>query len=149
VPALRTISGPALAPLLALLLALGVAGCTDDDGGDAGGAEDVVEDVVEAVVEARTTGDCDGYEDYFVDGDPVGSCEEGDVDPVVGGGPEIREAEVDGDSATVEVVDHYDCSGWDEDDVEYVDVYSLVEEDGEWLVEDIEFSETTSDDCFS
>lgn len=136
-----------LGPALALLLALSVAGCTGDDGGGGGAAG--AEDVVETVVEARTTGDCDGYEDYFVDGDPVGSCEEGDVDPVVGGGPEVREAEVEGDSATVEVVDHYDCSSWDEDDVEYVDVYSLVEEDGEWLVEDIEFSETTSDDCFT
>lgn len=58
---------------------------------------------LEAVVEARTTGDCESYGDLFVDRDSVGSCEEGDVDPVVGGGPEVRE--IDGDSATVEVLD--------------------------------------------
>ena len=127
-------------PLLTLpLLGLATA-CSDEPDEDP-------ETVVQAVVDARTTGECDDYDDHFVDGDAVGGC--GEPQPVVGDGPQVGDAEVDGDMAEVEVVDHYDCSTWDEPDQEYVDVFTLVVEDGEWLIDDIEFSETTSDDCFS
>lgn len=128
------------APIALLLALAALPSCSDEP-------EDGPESVVRAVVDARTTGECDGYEDHFVDGDPVGGCS--GPHPVVGDGPQVGEADVDGDTAVVEVTDHYDCSGWDEPDQEYVDVYELVVEDGEWLVEDIQFSETTSDDCFS
>ena len=40
------------------------------------------------------------------------------------------------------------CSTWDLPPEESVDVYTLVVEDGEWFIDDIEFAETTSDDCF-
>ncbi len=30
-----------------------------------------------------------------------------------------------------------------------IDVYFLVVEDGEWMVDDIDFADTTSDDCFT
>jgi hypothetical protein len=53
------------------------------------------------------------------------------------------------DTATAEVVDHLDCSEWDEEPVEYVDRYHLVREAGTWKVNDVELSETTSDDCFT
>lgn len=125
-----------LAPLIIVLAVMTACSAEPDD----------PEDVVRAVVEARDTGDCDGFEDHFVDGDVVGGCYDGRE--IVGEGPRVGDASVDGDTAEVEVVDHYDCSGWDEPDVEYVDVYILVREDGEWLVDDIEFAETTSDDCF-
>jgi len=127
-------------PLLALTL-LGLAtACSDEPDGDP-------ETVVQAVVDARTSGECDDYEGHFVGGDPVGGCDE--PQPVVGDGPQVGDAKIDGDKAEVEVVDHYDCSTWETPDQEYVDVFSLVVEDGEWLIDDIEFSETTSDDCFS
>ena len=127
------------------MLALAVA-CSDEDN-DA--PRDDPQTVVQDVIDARSSGDCDGYSDYFVNGDVVGNCPEGDEDPVVGDGPQVGEATVDGEKAEVEVVDHYDCSTWDEPDVESVDVYLLVLDDGEWLVDDIEFAETTSDDCFT
>ena len=47
------------------------------------------------------------------------------------------------------MIDRYDCSTWDEPPVEYVDVYRLVVDGGDWKVDDWEPSETTSDDCFS
>jgi hypothetical protein len=119
--------------------ALALAACSDEPEGDP-------ETVVQAVVDARTSGECDGFEDHFVDGDPVGGCDE--PQPIVGDGPQVGDAEVDGDTAEVEVTDYYDCSTWDLPPEESVDVYTLVVEDGEWLVEDIEFAETTSDDCF-
>ncbi|MDZ5619956.1 hypothetical protein SFC88_03915 [Nocardioides sp. HM23] len=137
-PSRRQCAGAA-ALAAALTFATGCSGEPDED----------PETVVQAVVDARTSGDCDDYADHFVDGDVVGGCTEGDADPVVGDGPEVGEATVGGDEAEVEVVDHYDCSTWDEPDVESVDVYFLVVDDGEWLVDDIDFAETTSDDCFT
>ena len=125
---------------LTLPLLVFASGCSDEP-------DEAPESVVQAVVDARTTGECDDYEDHFVDGDPVGGCEE--PQPIVGEGPQVGDAKVDDDEAEVEVTDFYDCSTWDEPNQEYVDVYTLVVEDGEWLIDDIEFSETTSDDCFS
>ena len=135
-------------PLTALLVLLGlvsglvlglVSGCEGDPQGDPA-------DVVQQVVDARTAGDCEGYEDLFV-GDPLPRCS--DPQPEVAGGPEVGGAEVDGDEAVVEVVDHYDCSGFGEPDVEYIDTYHLRVDDGAWKVDDVELSETTSDDCLS
>ena len=129
----------ALVLTLLVVAALALTGCSEEPEGDP-------ETVVRAVVEARTTGECEGFEDHFVDGDPVGSCDE--PQPIVGDGPQVGQAEIDGDTAEVEVTDYYDCSTWDLPPEESVDVYSLVVEAGEWLVDDIEFAETTSDDCF-
>ena len=128
----------ALAVVLAVVAAL-VSGCGGDPEGDPS-------DVVQQVVDARTAGDCEGYEDLFV-GDPLPRCS--DPRPEVAGGPEVGEADVDGEEATVEVVDHYDCSGFGETDVEYVDTYHLRVDDDAWKVDEVEFSETTSDDCLS
>lgn len=132
---------PSPAGLLLVLpvLVLGTA-CSDEP-------DEAPETVVQAVVDARTSGECDDFATHFVDEDPVGGCDE--PMPVVGDGPEIGEADVSDDKATVEVTDHYDCSTWDEPDQEYVDVYHLIVADDEWLITDVEFSETTSDDCFS
>ncbi len=129
----------ALALTLVVVPGLAVAACSDEPEGDP-------ETVVRAVVDARSTGECDDYESHFVDGDSVGGCDE--PQPVVGEGPQVGEATIDGDTAEVEVTDYYDCSTWDLPPEESVDVYRLVVEDGEWLVDDIEFAETTSDDCF-
>ena len=105
------------------------------------------EDVVQAVIDARTEGACAGYADHFVDaGDPLPSCE---VQEVVGEGPHIGEVDVSSEEATVEVIDYYDCSTWDEPPNEYVDVYRLVVDDGVWKVDEYEPAEATSDDCFS
>ena len=113
-----------------------------------GGSGGSPEETVEAVLDARTAGECDGYEQHFVDeDDPFPRC--GDPEPEVGDGPQVDKVEIDGDAATVEVVDHYDCSGWDEPDHEYVDVYHLVRNGGSWKVDDWTPSEATSDDCFS
>ncbi len=120
------------------VVVLGVA-CEDEPEGDPA-------DVVQQVVDARTAGDCDGYEDLFV-GDPLPRCSEPQAE--VAGGPQVGEADVDGEEATVEVTDHYDCSGFGEEDHEYTDVYRLVVDDGEWKVDDVELAEATSDDCFS
>ena len=120
-------------------VALALSGCS--------GQPDDPESVVEAVLDARTSGECEGFEDHFADGDPFPRCE--GREPVVGDGPQIDKVEVESDKATVEVVDHYDCSTWDEPPEEYVDVYHLVVVDGSWKIDDFEPSETTSDDCFS
>ncbi len=125
---------------LVVLAAVLLGGCS--------GGDQTPEEVVQEVIDARTAGECDGFEEHFVDeDDPFPRCEEGD--PVDGDGSQLRDAEIAGEKATVEVVDHYDCSSWDEPDVEYVDVYHLVMQDGAWKVEDWSPSETTSDDCFS
>ena len=105
------------------------------------------ESVVRAVTDARAAGDCDDYSDFFVDGDVVGRCQESD-DPEESMA-EIREAKIDDDTAEVEAVEPFDCSTWDEPDVQSIDVYFLVLDDGEWLVDDIDFADTTSDDCFT
>jgi hypothetical protein len=102
--------------------------------------------VVQAILDARTAGHCVDYEHYFVN-DPLPRC--GDPIPVVGSGPRLRTTSVEGHSAEVEVVDHYDCSAWDEDPVQYLERYSLILSSGTWKVEHVDLSETTSDDCFT
>lgn len=131
----------AVVPLLAVVLVATAAGCGGDPEGDPA-------DVVQQVVDARGAGECDGYDDLFA-GDPLPRCEEGEPEPAVDGGPQVGEAEVDGEEATVEVVDHYDCSGFEEENHEYTDVFHLVVDDGEWKVDEVDFAEATSDDCFS
>ncbi len=126
--------------LIAVAAVCALAGCS--------GAAGDPETVVEAVLEARTTADCDGYAEHFVDeDDPFPRC--GEAQPVVGEDPQIGDVEVSAEEATVEVVDHLDCSQWDAPDHEFVDVFHLVVEDGGWKVEDWEPAEATSDDCLS
>lgn len=127
-------------PLLTVPILALAGACSDEP-------DEEPETVVQAVVDAQTSGECDGYAGHFVDEDPVGGCDE--PQPVVGDGPQIGEATVDDDTAEVEVTDYYDCSTWDVPPEEYVDVYTLVVQDGEWRIDDIEFAETTSDGCFS
>lgn len=134
----RSLRG-AVVPLLGVALLGFATSCSDEPDEDP-------ETVVQAVVDAWTTGECADFADHFVDGDPVGRCDE--PQPVVGDGPQVGKATIEDETAEVEVVDHYDCSTWDYPDVEYVDVYTLVVQDGAWLIDDIEFAETTSDDCF-
>ncbi len=139
-PALPPLSRRLLRPLLIVAVLAFATACSNEP-------DEKPETVVQAAVDARTSGSCDDYASYFVDGDPVGGC--GDPAPVVGDGPQVGAAEIDDDTAEVEVTDYYDCSTWDAPPEEYRDVYRLVVEDGEWLIEDIEFAETTSDDCLS
>jgi hypothetical protein len=103
--------------------------------------------VVQAIVDARTSGDCTGYEAHFFDHPALPRCDK--PQPVVGPGPRLSDVKISNDTAIVEVADHYDCTNWDQEPAEYVDRYHLVRNAGTWKVNDVEFSEATSDDCFT
>ena len=103
--------------------------------------------LVQAAIDARNAGDCYGYDSYFVDGDPDVRCR--GPRQVVGAGSHVGSVTIEGNSATVELIDFYDCSAWHERPVAYTDVYRLILASDAWRIDEIDFGETTSDDCFT